>query len=252
MNDTSRVPVHLVLGASGGIGSDLSKRLAGGGATVVLAARDGSRLAALAGELGPAAEVAVVDATRVDDVASLVADVARRHGRLDGIANCVGSILLKAAHTTTEEEWRRTLELNLTTAFAVVRAAGRTMKQGGSVVLLASAAARVGLANHEAIAAAKAGVTGLALAAAATYAARGLRFNVVAPGLVDTPMAAAITGNALMRRASEGMHPLGRIGRPADVASAMAWLLDPANDWVTGQVVGVDGGLATVRGRASA
>ena len=122
-------------------------------------------------------------------------------------------------------------------------------KTGGSVVLVSSAAARIGLANHEAIAAAKAGVIGLVLSAAASYAGRGIRFNAVAPGLVETPMTSKLTANEKMREGSTALHALGRIGQPADVARAIEWLLDPANDWVTGQVLGVDGGLGSVRSR---
>jgi NAD(P)-dependent dehydrogenase (short-subunit alcohol dehydrogenase family) len=163
----------------------------------------------------------------------------------------VGSIVLEPAHRTSAERLEEVLRLNLFSAFAAVRAAAQPMARGGggSIVLMASAAARRGLANHEAIAAAKAGVIGLTLSAAATYAPRGVRVNAVAPGLVDTPMAAALTGNELARKASEKMHPLGRIGTPDDVARALEWLLDPAAGWVTGQVIGVDGGLATVAAR---
>jgi NAD(P)-dependent dehydrogenase (short-subunit alcohol dehydrogenase family) len=171
------------------------------------------------------------------------------HGRLDGLANCVGSILLKPAHLTSEEEWDAVVSTNLRSAYAAVRAAARAMTAGGSVVLVSSAAARLGLANHEAIAAAKAGVIGLALSAAATYAPKGIRVNAVAPGLVRTPMTARITGNDAALKASTAMHALGRVGEPEDVASAIAWLLDPAQSWVTGQVIGVDGGLATIRSR---
>jgi NAD(P)-dependent dehydrogenase (short-subunit alcohol dehydrogenase family) len=123
------------------------------------------------------------------------------------------------------------------------------MPQGGSVVLTATAAARHGLANHEAIAAAKGGVIALARSAAATYAGKGLRVNVVAPGLVRTPMAARITATPAAEQASAAMHALGRIGEPDDVAPAYVWLLGAESSWVTGQEIGVDGGLATLRSR---
>ena len=123
------------------------------------------------------------------------------------------------------------------------------MTAGGSIVLVSSAAARVGLPNQEAIAAAKAGVIGLTLSAAATYASRGVRVNCVAPGLVRTPLTARITANESSLKASIAMHALGRVGEPADVAGAIDWLLGPESSWVTGQVLGVDGGLATVRTR---
>jgi len=159
----------------------------------------------------------------------------------------VGSVLLKPAHLTTDDDWSRTLALNLGTAFAAVRAAGKSIRGSGSVVLFSSAAASVGLSNHEAIAAAKAGVAGLVRSAAATYAARGLRFNAVAPGLVQTGATARITGSEAGRKASLAMHPLGRLGVPEDVAAVAAWLLGSESGWVTGQVFGVDGGLGAVR-----
>lgn len=120
------------------------------------------------------------------------------------------------------------------------------MTQGGSVVLMASAAARIGLPHHEAIAAAKAGIIGLMLSGAATYAGMNLRFNVVAPGLIESPLTASITTNPLLRKASESMHALGRLGKPIDVANAIVFLLDPQNSWMTGQVLGVDGGLGSI------
>jgi NAD(P)-dependent dehydrogenase (short-subunit alcohol dehydrogenase family) len=244
-------PVHVILGGTGGIGSAVARELHGRGARVALAARDQARLDALSSELG-GAPARSLDGTSTAEVEEFVRAVADDHGRLDGVVNCVGSMLLKSAHATSDEEWRETIAANLDSAFAAVRAGGKVMRGGGSIVLISSTAARVGLANHEAIAAAKAGVIGLGLAAAATYARKEIRVNVVAPGLVETPMSAGITSSPMMRKASEGMHPLGRLGQPGDVARAIVWLLDPANDWVTGQVIGVDGGLATVRGKANA
>ncbi|MCX7118596.1 MAG: SDR family oxidoreductase, partial [Legionellales bacterium] len=132
-------------------------------------------------------------------------------------------------------------------SFATVRAAGMHMKNGGSVVLISSAAALVGLANHEAIAAAKAGIIGLVQSAASTYANLDLRFNGVAPGMTDTPLTAGLISNDLAFKASKAMHALDRIGTPEDIARAIVFLLDPKNNWITGQVLAVDGGLSKVR-----
>lgn len=189
-----------------------------------------------------------VEATDPDKIDACADAAAAALGGLDGITNCVGSILLKPAHLTSTADWQATIATNLTSAFGCVRAAGRLLKaEGGSVVLVSSAAARVGLANHEAIAAAKAGIMGLVLSAAATYARQKIRFNAVAPGLVRTPLAAGLVSSELAEKASIGMHPLGRLGEPGDVARAIVWLLDPAQSWVTAQVIGVDGGLADVK-----
>lgn len=231
MSHESRV--YAVIGAAGGTGRALCELLENEGARVV-------RLSRSTG----------LDATNAAAVQAAFEQAAAENGRLDGAVNLAGSILLKPAHLTSEAEWMETLQTNLSTAFHTVRAAAKVMMQtGGSIVLMSSAAARTGLANHEAIAAAKAGVIGLALSAAASYAARGIRVNAVAPGLVATPLTARITGNEASLKASAAMHALGRIGQPGDVASAIAWLLDPANSWVTGQVLGVDGGLGSVRPR---
>lgn len=239
----------LIIGGGGGIGSAVARQLVAGGNAAFLAGRSASRLESVARETGSI--TACVDATDFAAVDAVGDQAAATLGGLTGIVCCAGSLLLKPAHLTTAEEWQATLASNLTTAFACVRAAGRLLKaSGGSVVLVSSAAARIGLANHEAIAAAKAGINGLALSAAATYARAKIRFNAVAPGLVKTPLASGITSNDLATKASIGMHPLGRLGEPEDVARAILFLLDPANDWVTGQVLGVDGGLADLKARS--
>ncbi len=242
-------PVQLVVGAAGSIGSATVRRLADAGATVVLAGRDEAAMEELAGEVGTD-DVRTVDARDIAEVGALVEGVVADHGRLDGVANLAGSVLLKPAHLTTADEWADTIATNLTSAFAVVRAAAPAMRSGGgSIVLAASAAAQTGIANHEAIAAAKGGVIGLVRSAAATYGARGVRVNAVAPGLTRSKMTAKLVGNEAQAEASRQMHVLGRLGEGDDVAAAVAWLLDPATSWVTGQVIGVDGGLGQVRTR---
>lgn len=185
----------------------------------------------------------ILDAADFDAVDNLFLQA----GPLDGVVNCAGSLMLKSAHVTNYEEYQKTINASLTTSFALIRAAGKRMNQGGSVVLIASAAALTGLANHEAIAAAKAGIIGLAKAAAATYASSNLRINVVAPGMVKTSLTDSLMSNELILKASTAMHALGRIGAPEDIARAILFFLNPANNWITGQVLAVDGGLSSVR-----
>ncbi len=246
--ESETAPVIVVLGATGGIGSELCRRLAAQGTRLLAAGRDPEKLAALAAETG--AQTFTLIGVQSESVEGCINQAKETFGQVDGVANCIGSLLLKPAHLTTDAEWAATLDINLGSAFATVRAAARVMtRTGGSIVLVSSAAARIGLANHEAIAAAKAGIIGLTLSAAASYAGRGIRVNCVAPGLVRTPLTARITGNEAALQGSLAMHALGRIGEPADVASAIAWMLDPAQSWVTGQVLGIDGGLSRVRPR---
>ncbi len=245
---TATRPVHVVLGATGGIGSAVARRLCADGATVVLAARDEVRLKTLAEAID--ADAVPTDATDPGAVDALIDGALARHGRLDGVACCVGSLLLKPAHRTTPDEYREQIRSNLDPAFFSVRAGSRVMQRsGGAIVLLASAIARVGMSNHEAIAAAKGGIIGLMLSAAATYAPKGVRVNCVAPGLTDTPMTAHLVRDEQARSASAALHPMGTLGTPEEVASAVAWLLDPAQRIVTGQVLGVDGGLGAVHRR---
>lgn len=223
----------LVIAASSGIGAATRNVLRDAGHEVVGTARV------------PGAGEVMLDATDFDAVDQVWAD----SGPFDGVVNCAGSLLLKPAHLTSRDAYDEVIAASLTTAFATVRAAGKHLRQGGSVVLVSSAAAMDGYANHEAIAAAKAGIIGLTLSAAATYAGQNVRVNAVAPGLVQTDLTRGLTESAQARAVSEAMHALGRLGRPEDVARAIAFLLDPANDWITGQVLAVDGGLSRVRPR---
>jgi NAD(P)-dependent dehydrogenase (short-subunit alcohol dehydrogenase family) len=223
----------LIIAGSSAIGQATFSLLRAEGHEVIRTARDRTRID----------PDVILDATDFE----AVDDVLRQAGPLDGVVNCAGSLLLRSAHQTTRSQYEDVISASLTTAFATVRAAGKHMTSGGSVVLISSAAARQGLANHEAIAAAKAGILGLTLSAAATYASNNLRFNAIAPGLIESPLTANLVSNDASRRVSESMHSLGRIGSPDDAARAIAFLMDPLNAWITGQVLGVDGGLATVR-----
>ena len=234
----------IVIGGGGGIGRALIERIHRPDHELVVVSRDPSNHTDL-----PVVS-ATADASDIEALDAVVAEAASRQP-VTGLVCLAGSIILKPAHMISPAEWQQTIATNLTSAFACVRAAGKHMKGGGSVVLTSTVAASTGLPNHEAIAAAKAGVEGLTRSAAATYAGRGLRFNAVAPGLVDTPLAERITRSEKTLEHSRKMHPLGRIGRPDDIASAIAWLLSEENDWTTGQVIGIDGGLGRTRAGAT-
>ena len=248
MEQNNSNPVFAILGAGGGIGRSVSKILYKDGAQIALLSRTKDSLQDFADTLG--ALNLSMDATSFEEVENGIAQVLDRFGRIDGVVNCVGSLMLKPAHTTSDGEWKHTIDTNLGSSFATVRAVAKVAKKDASVVLLSSAAAEVGIVNHEAIAAAKAGIIGLARSAAATYANRNLRFNCIAPGMVDTPLTEIITKNEMALKGSVTMHALGRIGDPDDIARAVAFFLSPDQSWITGQVLSIDGGLSRVRTRA--
>lgn len=241
----NKTAAFVVLGATGSVGSALARRLAGQGNRVLIAGRDETAVGLLSDELQ--APSICFDASEENAIEQCLEQAALEFGEVAGIANCVGSILLKPAHSTSYAEWNELITTNLTSCFSVTRAAGKMLRtSGGSVVFVSSAAAGVGTPNHEAIAAAKAGVEGLVRSAAATYANRGIRFNAVAPGLVKSKMTRKLWESEAAAAQSSEMHPLGRIGEPDEVAAAIEWLLHPGNSWITGQVLSVDGGLANV------
>ena len=227
----------IVFGATGGIGKSLCHRLSQSGAQLSLVARSEPALQALANELSASFQSAdVTNAASVKEAFDTLE-------RPDGVVLAVGSIMLRSAHRLKDDEWHETIQKNLDSAFYVVRNATKhMMKQGGSIVLVSTAAAQIGFANHEAIAAAKLVLEGLARASAASYANRNIRVNVVAPGLVNTPLAAPIVNHAPTVEASTRMHSLGRIGTPEDIAHAIQFLLE--STWTTGQTLVVDGGLS--------
>lgn len=241
---------YAVIGANGAVGSALAKRLARNGHSVFAGVRDLERTDTSLRQDN--IHLAQIDATDWDAYTPFFKDMESRLGSIDGLALCVGSILLKPAHLTRESDYQQVINTNLTPCFAALHSLARKMmKSGGSIAFCSSAAARHGYPNHEAIAAAKAGIIGLTLSAAATYANNQIRVNCVAPGLIHAKMSQPIVQNEHSLKASQNMHALGRIGEPGQVASALAWLLDPEQSWVTGQVLGVDGGLASLHSKKS-
>lgn len=264
MNNQSNTPgACLIIGAGGGIGAALAIRLARTGTPLVLTGRNEQRLMTTANQARsaspagtPAPTILPGDASSLADVEACVRAAIERFGTLAGAVNCAGSLILKPAHLTTPEDFSATLTTNLVTAFNLVRTAAVAMTtgvasggSGGSIVLCSSAVARHGFANHEAIAAAKAGVIGLALSAAATYASKNVRINCIAPGLTRTPLTERLFANEASLKASTAMHALGQTCEPDDAAAAIEFLLSESARRITGQVLAVDAGLGSIKPR---
>lgn len=244
--------VFVIFGANtGNIGGALAEKLLQNiPSTVYLVGRSEDKLAALQSHLNGGDRVHTHALDAVTDPKAVDALFQKHVARVDGVASCIGSVVLKPAHSTSDAEWHNTMAVNATSAFHVLRAAAKKMMRqegGGSIALCASAVAMHGVQNHEAIAAAKGAVAAMTKSAASTYAPKNIRVNCVAPGLIETPMTSKITSNEAARKASEAMHALKRIGKPEDVARALEFFLHPDNDFVTGQVLGVCGGLSSVR-----
>lgn len=235
----------LIYGGTGGIGSSVARRLAASGRPVHLVARDGDRLRSLAQEIG--AGFSVGDVTDP----ALFGRVREETGGapLAGLVYAVGSITLKPLGRLSEADFLGDFALNALGAARAVQAAVPQLRAGdapSSVVLFSSVAVRQGFANHASIAMAKGAVEGLTLSLAAELAPK-VRVNAIAPSLTETPLAAAMTGNAAMAGAIAGLHALQRLGRPEDIAAVADLLLSPDSGWITGQVIGVDGGRSTLR-----
>lgn len=239
--------VILILGATGGIGSIVAKKASKLGAQIVLVARTKKNLINLESQLKNAISIQA-DVTKQEDLERVVKEIDEKFGKIDILIHAVGSILLKPIHILKLEEFEETLKLNLTSAFLAIKAVIRGMmrRKKGSIVIVSSVAGSKGLRNHEAISAAKGGLESMIRSAAITYASKGIRFNGVALGLVDTPLSAnaKLTTNDKALKISNEMHPLGRIGKPEDIVDAILYLASEKSSWVTGTIIPIDGGLA--------
>jgi len=240
-------PSHvLIAGASGGVGRALAERLRERGDRLALVARDTGALPAPDGTSLIEADVSTHQGARL-----AVEQATEAFGRIpDGIVNACGSILVAPLARTSETQYRATLAANLDTSFFLVQAyvtALNAAKRAGSIVLFSSVAARIGIGNHAAIAVAKAGVEALVRSVAADVSTSGTRINAIAPGLLDTPLGARFLTSDAARQQMAAQYPLGRHGHADDAAALAAFLLSPDSGWITGQVIGVDGGFSSVR-----
>ena len=239
--------VALVTGASRGIGRAIAERLAAQGALVVAAARGehAQPVAETIAAAGGTAEAVSLDVTEEGAAARLVASTLERHTRIDILVNNAGIARDQLMLRMKREDWDAVLATNLTGAFALTQAVLKPMirQHGGRIISISSVVAQRGNAGQANYAASKAGLIGFTKAVALEVASRGITVNVVAPGLIETDMTRTLTDEGREEWASQ--IPLGRLGTPADIASAVCFLASDEASYITGHVLAVNGGMYT-------
>ncbi|MBT4244578.1 MAG: SDR family oxidoreductase [Gammaproteobacteria bacterium] len=233
---------YLIFGATGSIGSSLAEQLTNSDHEVHLIARNVDELKPLSEKLGCTYSVAdVLEENFIDKVKADTSDF-----DVKGVAYCVGSIDLKPLKRVSESDLHNCMKLNLYSAIEVIKGFQEELqKSSGSIVLFSSVAAQKGFTNHTIIATAKAAIEGLTVTLAAEFAPN-IRINCVAPSLTNSKIAQSMLKNPIVAEALAKAHPLKRVGEGKDSAALAKFLLTEESSWVTGQVIGVDGGRSSL------
>ena len=236
----------LITGASGGIGSEIAESLHLKGATVTLSGTREQALDALASKLGERVHVVVGDLSSVKDAQYLLDATNNSMGEINILVNNAGITKDKLAMRMTDEDWQLVLEVNLGAVFRLSRGCLRSMvkRRWGRIVNITSVVGASGNSGQANYAAAKAGTTGMTKAIAAEVASRGITVNCVAPGYIVTPMTDSLDNS--QKESLLTMIPIGRLGKPKDVAACVSFLASDEAAYVTGQTLHVNGGMLMI------
>jgi len=252
-SDLTDARVAIVTGGGSGIGLAVSERLAADGLAVAVFDRDGAAAEAAAGKIAAAGGNAlgvIVDVTARDQVEIGVAQVRERFGRPSVLVNNAGIHAVEPFLSITPEKWHRVLEVNLTGTFTCCQAVLPDMiEEGwGRIVNISSSSAHSGQPYMAHYVAAKSGVIGLTKSLALEFGPKGITVNTIPPGFIDTPMLRRQESKGLLGEGVDhhaGLTPVRRIGRPEDIAAMCSFLVRDEAGYVTGQVLGVNGGRNT-------
>ena len=232
----------LILGATGSIGSSLAKKVIADGGEVHLVGRDKSSLSELASELNSTFTACDVLEENFSD--KIFSDIGETP--INGLAYCVGSIDLKPLKLIKKSDFMQSFNLNLVSAAEIIKTLADNLKKNkGSIVLFSTVAVKQGFPNHAIVSSAKGAVEGLTLALAAEFAPN-IRVNCIAPSLTKSKISEFMLKNEKMAESIAKMHPLKRVGEGSDSSSVAKFLLSEESSWITGQIIGVDGGRSTV------
>ncbi len=240
--------VALVTGGSRGIGKGIARGLAEAGASIALASRDAESLASAAKELapiGPRVETFPTDVARVDEIERMVTGTLEAFGRLDILVNNAGTNRRGPSVDVSEEDWDLIQTVNLKSVFFACRAAAPAMirQGGGKIVNIASLTSQVGIRGTAAYGASKGGVLQLTRSLAVEWAEQNIQVNAIGPGFIETDLTEPMFADPQRGPWIQSRIPMGRRGYPADLAGVAVFLGSAASDYLTGQVVYVDGGF---------
>ena len=238
--------VSIITGGGSGIGKAIAMAFVREGAKVVIAGRDSKKLEAAAREIGADCLAVSADVSNAGSVKKLVSATVDRFKHINVLVNNAAVLLPGTAESLSEEDFDQTFDINVKGLWLMSRAVLPHMRAsgGGSIINIGSVLSMVGARNRVAYSASKGAVMAMTKAMALDHAAENIRVNCIAPGIVETEMVARFSTDENVRKQRVAMHPMGRFGQPAEIASAAVFLASDESGWTTGSVVTIDGGYS--------